>query len=281
MPFHLEQLLGDTRLLVVCVLNVLINLLTLTTNAARVSGAETKRVATALSLFNVFQVSFRLLNLIYAPLMASIVDILTREGKLDIILIKLRFVVLSASFGSFLGFLLLPTFIEIYKLGIKAMERYGSMPKIVFSFATTPHYWAALLRCFRKPSFLGVNPLNVNLIPRSFLIFNVMGVAMWTIGVISSTYASALNQELVRTAVNLSGIINGIGTIFLFVLVEPVSALIVDQAVHGDRTGEHVRIMVIWLAIGSILGNLIGLPLLVPAANYILWVSKLIGGGAP
>jgi len=279
MPFNLEYLFGDPRLLVVCFLNILINLLTLTTNAARVSGAESKRVATALSLYNVFQVSFRLLNLIYAPLMASIVDILAREGKLDIILIKLRFVVISAAMGSFFGLLLLPTFIEIYKLGIKALEKYGSIPGIAFAFITTPRYWMKPARCIRKPSFLGVNPMNVHLIPRTFLIFNVIGIAMWTIGVISSTYASVLNQELVRTAIHLSGIINGIGTIFLFVLVEPVSALVVDQVVSGDRTDNHVRIMVLWLGLGSIIGNLLGIILLVPAARYILWVSRLIGGG--
>lgn len=280
MPFSLQYLFGDTKLLIVCLLNILINLLTLTTNAARASGAETKRVATALSLFNLFQVSFRLLNLIYAPLMASIVDHLAREGRLDLILVKLRFVVLSAAFGSFLGFLLLPTFIEIYKLGIKALEKHGSIPKIVVAFITRPAYWGKLFHCLRAPGFMGVNPLNLKDIPRSFLIFNLIGVSMWTVGVISSTYASVLNPELVRTAIHLSGIINGIGTIFLFVLVEPVSALIVDQVVSGTRPIDHVRIMIIWLAAGSIIGNLMGVVLLVPAADIILWVSKLIGGGS-
>ncbi len=282
MPFHLEYLIYDSKLLIVCLLNILINLLTLTTNAARASGAETKRVATALSLFNVFQVSFRLLNLIYAPLMASIVDQLAREGQLEIILIKLRFVVFSAAFGSLMGFLLLPSFIEIYKMGIEAMEKFGSIPRIAWAFGTKPRYWLRFFKCFRRPSFMGVNPLNVKVLPRWFLIFNAMGVSMWTIGVISSTYASVLNEDLVRTAIHLSGIINGIGTIFLFVLVEPVSALIVDQVVAEKRTIDHVRIMVIWLAIGSIIGNLMGVVLLEPAADYILWVSRLIeqiGGG--
>ncbi|MFP4497165.1 MAG: lipid II flippase family protein [Vulcanimicrobiota bacterium] len=278
MYLHLDQLFYDNRLMLVCLLNMFINLLTLTTNAARVSGAETKRVATALSLFNVFQVSFRTLNLIYAPLMASIVDILARQKAFDLILIKLRFVVLSAAFGSFLGLLLLPTFINIYKLGIKAMERYGSIPRIAVNFIRTPSFWVKAIKCFRKPSLLGVNPMELKNIPKTFLVFNMLGVSMWTIGVISSTYASVLNEKLVRTSIHLSGIVNGIGTIFLFVLVEPVSALIVDQVISGDRPEKEVRIMVIWLAIGSIIGNLLGAVLLVPSAHYILWISKLIGG---
>ena len=278
MPFHLDVLFGDTRLLIVCILNVFINLLTLTTNAARVSGAETKRVATALSLFNVFQVSFRLLNMIYAPLMASIVDKLSKSGRSDLILINLRFIVVSAAIGSFLGFLMLPTFIEIYKCGIKAMERHGSVPKVVLAFMGRPNYWKAVIKCLRPPSLLGIKPLEgIKDIPKSFLVFNMIGISIWTIGVIASTYASVLNPEMVRTSIHLSGIINGFGTVCLFVLVEPVSSLIVDQTASGTRPTQNVRTMVIWLAIGSILGNLLGLVLLVPAANYILWISKIIG----
>ena len=126
---------------------------------------------------------------------------------------------------------------------------------------------------------LGINPFEIKNLPKSFLVFNLIGVAIWTIGVISSTYASALNPELVRTAIHLSGIVNGIGTICLFVLVEPVSALIVDQTVSGNRSIDDVKKMVLWLGLGSVLGNLVGLILLVPAANYILWVSQLIGAG--
>jgi len=302
MPLHLDYLFGDTRLMIVCLLNVLINLLTLTTNAARVSGAVTKRVATALSLFNVFQVSFRLLNMIYAPLMASIVDKLaghrtpatmvfkfvfweftyydahvTTQENLNIILIKLRFIVFSAAIGSAIGFLLLPTFIEIYKSGIKAMERHGSIPNVILAFFTRLNYWKALVKCFRKPSLLGVNPLDIKVIPKAFLVFNMIGISIWTIGVIASTYASVLNPDMVRTSIHLSGIINGIGTICLFVLVEPVSSLVVDQVAAGKRPVAHVKIMVIWLALGSILGNLLGVVLLVPASVYILWMSKLIG----
>lgn len=302
MPLHLDYLFDDPRLMVVCLLNVFINLLTLTTNAARVSGAVTKRVATALSLFNVFQVSFRLLNMIYAPLMASIVDKLagqrnpatlvfkfvfweftyydaqvTTQANLDIILIKLRFIVFSAALGSAIGFLLLPTFIEIYKDGIKAMERHGSIPNVVFAFMTRLSYWKALAKCFRKPSLLGINPLNIKVIPKTFLVFNMIGVSIWTIGVIASTYASVLNPDMVRTSIHLSGIINGIGTVCLFVLVEPVSSLLVDQVAAGKRPVDHVKIMVVWLAFGSIIGNLLGIVLLAPASAYILWMSKLIG----
>lgn len=278
MPFHLDVLFGDTRLLIVCILNILINMLTLTTNAARVSGAETKRVATALSLFNVFQVSFRLLNMIYAPLMASIVDKLAKDGHSDMILGELRFIVVAAAIGSALGFLMLPTFIEIYKCGIKAMERHGSIPNVALAFMTKISYWVALLKCIRPPSLLGVDPIKgLKEIPKTFLIFNMIGVAIWTIGVIASTYASVLNPEMVRTSIHLSGIINGIGTVCLFVLVEPVSSLIVDQTASGTRPISHVKIMVIWLAIGSMVGNLLGLVLLVPASNYILWISKIIG----
>jgi hypothetical protein len=276
MPFHLDVLFGDSRLITICLLNIVINMLTLTTNASRVAGAETKRIATSLSLYNLFQTSFRMLNLIYAPLLASMVDILSRDGRVDLILIKLRFVVLSAALGSIIGFVLLPTFIEVYKQGIKGMEKFGSVPRGILNLLKTPRYWLIFFKCLRKPSLLGVNPTKIHHIPRWFLLFNVFGISMWTIGVISANYASALNPELVRTTLNLSGVVNGIGTIFLFILVDPVSSLIMDQSVSGDRPVSHVKVMVIWLAVGSVIGNLFGLFLLEPAANYIIWASRFI-----
>jgi hypothetical protein len=276
MPFYLDVLFDDPRLMIVCALNIVINMLTLTTNASRVAGAESKRIATSLSLYNLFQTSFRMLNLIYAPLLASMVDILSGTGRIDLILIKLRFVVFSAALGSIIGFVMLPTFIEVYKQGIKGMEKFGSVPRGILNLIKTPRYWLLFFQCLRKPSFLGVNPGKVQVIPRWFLMFNVFGVSMWTIGVISANYASALNPELVRTTLNLSGVVNGIGTVFLFILVDPVSSLIMDQSVSGDRPIEHVKIMVIWLAIGSVIGNLLGLFLLEPAARYIIWASKFI-----
>lgn len=271
---NINILFSDRTLLIVCFLNILINLLTLTTNAARVSGAVTKRVATALSLFNIFQVSFRLLNMVYAPLMASIVD--KESGSPELVLVKLRFIVLAAALGSFLGFLMLPTFIEIYKNGIKAMEKHGSVPSVAMAFLTRTSYWKTLFHSLRKPSFLEVSPFQIEGIPKAFLIFNMLGIAIWTIGVISSTYASVLNPDMVRTSIHLSGLVNGIGTIFLFVLVEPVSALIVDQAAAESRPVSDVQKMVIWLAFGSIAGNILGLLLMEPAALYINWMSSFI-----
>jgi hypothetical protein len=41
-------------------------------------------------------------------------------------------------------------------------------------------------------------------------------------------YASALAPELARTATTLSGVVNGVGTLLLVILIDPVSALITD-----------------------------------------------------
>lgn len=213
--------------------------------------------------------------MIYAPLMASIVD--KESGDPGMVLVKLRFIVFSAAIGSALGFLLLPTFIEIYKKGIKAMELHGSVPRVALAFMTRFSYWKSLFKSIRKPCMLGVNPKEISALPKAFLLFNLLGVAIWTIGVIASTYASVLNPSMVRTSIHLSGLVNGIGTVCLFVLVEPVSALIVDQAASGSRPVDDVRKMVLWLAGGSIAGNMVGLILLVPAALYINWMSGVIG----
>jgi hypothetical protein len=41
--------------------------------------------------------------------------------------------------------------------------------------------------------------------------------------------------DLARTATTLSSVINGVGTVLLLILIDPVEALIPDQALRGSR----------------------------------------------
>ena len=59
-----------------------------------------------------------------------------------------------------------------------------------------------------------------------------------------------------RTAIDLSGVINGIGTIAFTLFVDPTSSMITDQAIHGKRTVEEVRSMVFYLSLTAIVGSL-------------------------
>ena len=70
-PFHQFP---DLYLVIAAVLYMFAQALQMGTGAARLAGVRTKRVATGLTLFNLFATTGRLLSLFYAPLLSSLTD---------------------------------------------------------------------------------------------------------------------------------------------------------------------------------------------------------------
>jgi len=102
-------------------------------------------------------------------------------------------------------------------------------------------------------------------------------VSIYAIGVLSSLYAGALVPEYRVTATQLSGIVNGIATILLVLMVDPTCALITDQAVRGKRSENDVRSMIFYIVLGRILGTLIISQLIfMPSAEYIKAATLLV-----
>jgi hypothetical protein len=98
-------------------------------------------------------------------------------------------------------------------------------------------------------------------------------MCVYAIGVQASYLASVLDVFVRGTAIGLSGVVNGVGTIAFTLFVDPTSAIITDQAVHGKRTVEEVRSMVFYLSLTAILGSLLSQAILYPAAELIKIVA--------
>ena len=81
--------------------------------------------------------------------------------------------------------------------------------------------------------------------------------AIYTIGVLCSLLAGAYLPELRATAIQLSGIVNGIATILFALIVDPSGARITDQAAQGERPESDVKSVVFFLICGRLLGTLI------------------------
>src|SRR5579872_7143164 len=79
------------------------------TGAARLAGVRSKRVATGLTLFNLFATSSRMLNLVYAPLMGALIDVSRRLGDANGFERDLRVIIAAATVGTLLGGALTPT----------------------------------------------------------------------------------------------------------------------------------------------------------------------------
>ncbi len=320
----------DWRVPFCCFLFAVINLLMVSTGAARLAGVYTKRIATALTLFNTFILVSRMANLLMVPLIGKLADMARTTNNTPLLETQFRLILGSATVGCLLATLLIPTFVEIFNRGIKAFERTNSLPRMflgllnprrsqflgtlfVVSMVTVPsafmwaeskgllgHHgpvlaavegivfalgvylvlglssWVFHPEIFRRPGWMGVTLKSLSTIPNDFIFLNVFVQAFWTVGWMSAVYAGALNSKVAITSVSLSGIITGVSTILLTVFVDPKAALITDQALHGIKTEEQVKAVVIFLTLGSVFGTMFAQILFTPAAWLIGLVASHI-----
>ncbi|HEV8022096.1 MAG TPA: DUF2837 family protein [Candidatus Lustribacter sp.] len=273
------------NLLVAMLLNGLVQSLQIGAYAARYAGVKTGRIATAISLFNLVMTASRLATLIVTPALGGLADATANdairnhltvapEHLVDVFALQLRLVVFAGTIGTTIGLMLMPTFIFLFVRGIGSFERQGSVLRAVLRLCDI-----AVLRevagSLRFPDVSIARTFSIAHVPRKLLIANVVVTAVYSIGVLASYYASVLNLAARTTAVGLSGIINGIGTIAFTLLVDPTSAIITDQAVKGERTLDEVRSLIFYLAVTAIVGTLLSQLLLWPGAWLIAQAAHI------
>jgi len=253
--------------------------------AARLAGVQTKRIATSISLFNLFTTVGRLATLFSVFFVAPLADAagnavaafrhdpaLTQAWQQTYDL-QLRLIILAGTFGMIVFALLLPMFTYLFRRGVHSFEARGSVPHSLAQLLR-PKNVADVLRSERFPSWERIRHYDWRSIPRRLLVFNVVVTAVYAIGVPAAFLASVLDPAASRTASNLSGVINGIGTISFTLFVDPTSSMITDQAIHGRRTVEEVRSMVFYLSLTAIVGSLLAQVIFYPAAVIIEYVAK-------
>ena len=250
--------------------------------AARLSGVETGRIATSISLFNLFVTFGRLANIFASVTVGPLTDHagdaaakFFQGGRMaDLAHLQstlewqLRLIIFAGTVGMIVFALFLPMFIYMFKRGVRSFEKRGSIPHSLFRLAD-PAVIRDVLRANRLPTPSRVRQFSIAHLPMRMLVFNIVITAVYSIGVVSSFYASVLDPISARTALSLSGIINGIGTIAFTLFVDPTSSMITDEAVHGKRPIEDVRSMVFFLALTAILGTLVSQIIFWPSAKLI------------
>jgi hypothetical protein len=254
---------------------------TIAAYAARLAGVQTKRIATSISLFNLFVTTGRLANLFMllfvGPLSDqagnAVVDVAAWHHVFEV---QLRLIVLAGTCGMVVFALFLPMFTYLFRRGVQSFEARGSVPHSLVRLAS-PAVVLDVLRSERLPKLATLRSFQWRHVPKRLLIFNTVVMCVYAIGVQASYLASVLDPLVVRTAVGLSGIINGVGTIAFTLFVDPTSSMITDQAIHGKRTVQEVRSMVFYLSLTAIIGSLLSQAILYPAAVVIEVVARFAG----
>ncbi len=244
------------------------------TGAARLAGVRAKRVATGLTLFNLFATSSRMLNLIYAPLMGALIDISRRLGDVAGFERDLRVIIAAASVGTVLGGLLTPTFAVLLQRGIGSFERRGSLVWAMSRLVVPATFRSAVMQ-FRRPAvrMLRYSPTSI---PKGFLYWNVVVMAFWIAGPLSAFYAGVIDSKVTGTALLLSGLITGVATITLTLVVDPTAAVITDQTALGIRPESDIKAMLLYLVLSAVVGTLLAQAVLRPAAELIVAVARFL-----
>jgi Alternate to MurJ len=253
--------------------------------AARLAGVQTKRIATSISLFNLLMTTGRLANLFVVFFVGPLSDqagnaVRDLHGNAAAVNLwqhtfglQLRLIVLAGTAGMVCFALLLPMFTYLFRRGVRSFEARGSVPHSLARLLS-PAVIADVLRAQRLPSLGEIRSYDWRSIPKRLLVFNTVVMCVYAIGVQASYLASVLDINVARTATSLSGVINGIGTIAFTLFVDPTSAMITDQAIHGRRTIEEVRAMVFYLSLTAIVGTLLSQALFYPAAVLVEVVAR-------
>ena len=289
MNASLESLLPfwSWQLVLALVLNAFLQAVQVGAYAARLAGVKTGRIGTSISLFNLFVTVSRFANMFYAPILGSIADQAARVlgthpalGPAEAAQFEwqMRAIVFGGTFGTIAGALLLPAFVYLFVRGVASFERRGSIPHSLLRLFDW-RVWRDVVAAARPPSLAEFRTFKLGHLPLKLLIGNVIVTGIQAIAIVASYYASILQPEVARTALSASGLVNGIATIAFATIVDPTSALLVDQAVKGERAIEHIRSMVFYLALTFVAGTLLSQLILFPAAIYIGDAAKLINPG--
>lgn len=288
------------QLIVALGVNAIVQAIQVGAYAARLAGVRTGRIATSISLFNLFVTASRLATLVYTLMLGPLADaagnsikVLLPRSPAQVVTperahligqiastfeLQLRAIILAGTLGTIVGSLLLPMFTFMYVRGVRSFERTKSLPHSLLRLFD-PRVAAEILGRVRIPHYSEIFSFSLRGIPRRLLIFNVVVTGIYAIGVVAAYYASVLDVNVARTAIGISGIVNGIGTVAFTLFVDPTSSIIVDEAVKGERPHEEVKAMVFYLSVTAIVGWLLSQLILWPAAEIIKIVAHLVNRG--
>ena len=266
-------------LIIICFFTGLIHTTESLAYGMRLAGIRTKQIAIAMAFVTSTLLVSRLSNMFQAPLLGAMVDTTILINTQESILLlenNFRVIIFCGFLGAFLGALLTPTAVALFQKAIINFQETGSIPRVIFR-GLKPKNIIKIFKLAKFPRVAALKTLSLTDVPKGFLISNVIVTSIYVIGVLCALLAGAMLPEFRSTALQLSGIVNGMATILFTIFVDPPGARVTDQAANGKRSENDVRSVVFFLQLGKMLGILIFAQVLLrPLSYYIVWVTETI-----
>jgi hypothetical protein len=266
----------DSQLLMLCGLTFLIHLIGALAYAARIAGVRTGRIAVSFALFNVLILVSRTSNSFQGPFLGKRIETSLANGTGDHLLSDFRWLVLSATIAAVVGAIAVPTFQRIFSRAVAHFQIHRSVPKLlIHGFAKGGLSY--LRDSIALPSLQHVTNVRHGAgLSASVIALNVAAQALLTVGVFASLYAGYIDPQFRVTAVSLSGVVNGVATIALFVFIDPHLSVMTDDVMDGRISEASFRRAIVWLSGSRVVGTVLAQVMLVPAAMAIALLAKAI-----
>jgi len=267
----------DRQLLFICFLTFIIHLIGTLAYSVRIAGIRTRRIAVSLALFSILVLVSRTSNSFLGPFLAKRV-----ESTIDTplsgpnLLGDFRWLLLSASFATIVGAILIPTFQRVFSRAVLHFQVHRSVPKLILHgfFKGGISYVKDNVRMPQTGNIAGLR--DTQSVSMSITLLNIVATALWTVGVFAALYAGVLDPSVRVTSSTLSSIINGGATVLMAVFIDPHMSGMTDDVIEGKVSESQFRRAVVWLVGSRFSGTLLAQVLLVPSALIITAVAKAI-----
>ncbi|MHC1694261.1 MAG: lipid II flippase Amj family protein [Eubacteriales bacterium] len=264
------------HIIAILILTAVVYIISTLTYSARIVGVRTGKIAVSFAVFNVFALISRTANSIQAPMLAKTIENTIKQGNPQSLLYVFRWILFSTTFATIIGALLMPTFIRIFSKSVEKFSIYRSIPNLIlhgFSKAGIEQFRDSVT-VPKKSSLRQLKSLDR--VPQKVILLNTVAFSISTVGVLASLYAGCLNPELRTTCSTLSSVINMVSTLIMFILVDPYISMLTDDVIKGKCGYVQFDRCIIFLVTGMIFGTLIAQILLIPAAEVIVFIAKLL-----
>ncbi|MCM3784165.1 lipid II flippase Amj family protein [Neobacillus mesonae] len=240
--------------------------------ALRLGGLRTKRITIALSLSGMLLLISRTSNMAQGPMLGSIVDRASDPGAVSLAP-QLHLILGAAAVGTVIAILMFPTMVRWSSRMVVHLENTGSLPGMLATVCSinklkNARYYISLPRISMLRSCLTGN------LPRRLMLLNMSVTAIYTVGVLATLYAAHMHPDQAMAASQSSGLINGMATILLTLLIDPRIALLSDRSLRGNIRIEQMNKVFGCMLMSRLAGTLLAQLLLLP---FALWISFVVG----
>ncbi|ALP38552.1 hypothetical protein ASL14_22600 [Paenibacillus sp. IHB B 3084] len=259
----------------VFMLTIIIHTTDSLTYALRLGGLRARRIGLALTVAGMLLLVSRTSNMAQGPLLGGMVDqakAAIRAGGANVRLeLYMHGVLLAATVGTMIAIILYPTVVRMSARWIVHLEHTGSIPALV-RHLMVHNRWKHAGYYMKRPTGSMLTSLFRGAIPKRLITLNMTVTAIYTTGVLSALYASFL-WPAQGTAMSMSsGLINGMATVLLTLLIDPRLAVLSEKTLRGELPLNRMNSMYGWMIISRLGGTLLAQLLLVPLAFWLGWI---------